>query len=123
MTSATRPCERLCPKCGEWKHHSRFRSQRRGRHGSVSTTFHKHCRDCEQIERNEHLNEDRPLHIIERRAADHAHKAGVPKSFFMVNMNYNGLVPILRAMMTPEGRCLCCDTPFVNESDIQIEHR
>jgi hypothetical protein len=41
----------------------------------------------------------------------------------MVNMNYEALVPILRALMSPEGRCPCCGHGFVNERDIQIEHR
>lgn len=37
-------------------------------------------------------------------------------------MNYRALVPIMRAMMTPEGLCLNCGHDFVNERDIQIEH-
>jgi hypothetical protein len=37
-------------------------------------------------------------------------------------MNYRSLVPVLRAMMTPEGLCQVCGHEFVNERDIQIEH-
>ena len=37
-------------------------------------------------------------------------------------MNYRALVPVFRAMMTDEARCLCCGHPFDNERDIQIEH-
>lgn len=40
----------------------------------------------------------------------------------MTQMNYRALVPLLRAMMTPEGLCLACGHAFVNERDIQIEH-
>jgi len=123
MTSASRPCERLCPKCGIWKYHGRFRSRKRPTSIGVGIEFNSLCRDCEQIERNERKNDDRARAIIERRAADHARKSGVAKSFFMVNMNYAALVPMLRVMMTPEGRCLCCGHPFLNERDIQIEHR
>jgi hypothetical protein len=38
-------------------------------------------------------------------------------------MNFQALVPLLRAMMTDEALCLNCGHPFVNERDIQIEHR
>jgi hypothetical protein len=37
-------------------------------------------------------------------------------------MNYRALVPIFRAMMTPEGLCLCCGHPFLHERDVEIEH-
>lgn len=37
-------------------------------------------------------------------------------------MNYQSLVPLLRALMTDEGRCQGCGHEFVNERDIQIEH-
>jgi hypothetical protein len=120
---APRPCERQCRSCGLWKHHSRFRSQQR-RHGSVSTvTFRPDCKDCELIQRNERKNEDRPRAIIESRAGSHARQAGATREFFMVNMNYEALVPVLRAMMSPEGRCLCCGHEFLGERDIQVEHR
>ena len=39
-----------------------------------------------------------------------------------VNMNWRALVPVFRAMMTDEARCLCCGHRFDNERDIQIEH-
>jgi 5-methylcytosine-specific restriction endonuclease McrA len=40
-----------------------------------------------------------------------------------INMNWSSLVPMLRAMMTAEGRCLSCGHQFDNDRDIQIEHR
>lgn len=126
MKTTVRPCERECPKCGLWKHHSRFRSRRRRASTSIdvySIVFNRLCKDCEQIERNEGKNEDRALSIIDRRAATHARIAGVPKEFFWVNLNYAALVPQMRAMMTPEGRCLSCGHEFLSERDIQIEHR
>ncbi len=81
------------------------------------------CKDCQQIERNEKLNEDRPLNIIERRTSSHARSLGVPKQFLWVNMNWNSLVPEMRALMTDDGKCRSCGHPFRNERDIQIEHR
>lgn len=116
-----RPCERRCSRCHLWKHFSRFRSSKR-RNSTVSD-FSRVCRDCEQIERNEHKNADRPLAIIEQRAASRATKSGVPKTFIMTNMNYRSLVPVLRAMMTTEGLCTSCGHGFLNERDIQLEHR
>jgi 5-methylcytosine-specific restriction endonuclease McrA len=115
-----RPCERRCTRCKEWKHYSRFRSFKT-RYGV--TQFRPKCKACEQIERNEKKNADRPAAIIDNRAANQASKAGVAKSFFLVNMNFRALVPMLRAMMTPEGLCTSCGHPFLNERDIQLEHR
>jgi hypothetical protein len=125
--SAGDPPERSRP-CGRWKHYSRFRSwkvrsgkfHKGEREGTVS--FAPICRDCEQKERNEKKNADRPRAIIEQRARAAASKAGKRFEFFWVEMNYQGLVPILRILMTPEGLCLNCGHKFVNERDIQIEH-
>ena len=126
MSDPARPCERQCRTCGEWKHHSRFHSRRRspkGSHGEQRIEFDPDCLDCQQKQRNEKKNEDRPLTIIRRRAAEHARKAGVGVEFFWINMNYRALVPIFRAMMTSEGLCTSCGHPFDNERDAQIEHR
>lgn len=121
MKTNQRPCERLCTgPCGEYKHHSRFRLKTAG-HSTVSR-FSPVCKDCEQKARNERKNADRPLAIIEQRAATAATKAAMPKAFFWTQMNYRALVPELRAMMSPEAFCLCCGHKFLNERDIQIEH-
>lgn len=121
-----RPCERWCPGVGDsgghWRHYSRFRTWKDNRHRSVSVQFRSLCRDCELIERNQKKNLDRPLAIIKGRAQTAAHKAGKTTEFFMVNMNYESLVPELRAMMTDEGKCKGCGHEFVNERDIQIDH-
>lgn len=118
--SEPRPCERKCKTCGEWKHHSRFRFKRVGNR-SVAY-FSSVCRDCEQKTRNEKKNADRPRAIIEKRAAAAATKAGVSKQFFIMDMNYRALIPILRAFMGDDALCLGCGHSFVNERDIQIEH-
>jgi hypothetical protein len=118
-----RDCERLCPKCGQWKHHSRFRSRRRTTSIHVGIEFNSLCKDCEQIERNERKNKDRPLALMKQRAATKASNLGVPSKFVWMNMNWRALVPYARAMMTEDGRCLSCGHPFLNERDIQIEHR
>jgi len=122
-----RPCERQCKKCGEWKHHSRFRTWKRkdydGRNTTVSPVrFHPVCRDCEQKERNEKKIADRPKAIIEQRARSLASKLGVSFDFVWIQLNYRALVPVLRAMMTSEGLCQGCGHGFLNERDIQIEH-
>src|SRR5215472_7030643 len=115
--TAIRPCERQCPRCDQWKHHSRFRSWKR-RHQSTSTlTFATLCKDCEQIKRNERKNADRALSLMEKRASSHARNLGVATAFLWTNMNWLSLVPYLRAMMSDEGRCLSCGHPFENERD------
>lgn len=117
-----RPCERHCPGCNEWKHHSRFRSRkRRTPHGTV-WEFNPTCKACEQKERNERKNEDRPLAIMRRRAQDRSRRSGVSFDFIWIQMNYQALVPIYRVLCSPEARCLSCGHPFDNERDIQIEH-
>jgi 5-methylcytosine-specific restriction endonuclease McrA len=40
----------------------------------------------------------------------------------MVEMNYQSLVAVLRAMMSEEGLCLGCGHTFLGERDIHIEH-
>lgn len=128
ITTLPRPCERQCKgPCGLWKHYSRFRSYRNnpGRNSTVSTSivsFSPICRDCEQKGRNEKKNLDRPKAIIEQRAKSAASKAGVSFHFFWTQMNYRALVPVMRAMLSPESLCLCCGHKFESERDIQIEH-
>jgi 5-methylcytosine-specific restriction endonuclease McrA len=121
MTDPTevRPCERFCEKCRQWLHHSRFRQWR---DTDRCHRFRPDCKACEQIERNKRKNLDRPLAIIQRRAAERATRLGVSKQFVWVNLNWRALVPLMRAMLSPEGRCLNCGHPFVNERDIQIDH-
>jgi hypothetical protein len=84
--------------------------------------FSPDCKDCEQKVRNEKKNADRPRAIIEARAAAAATKAGTSREFFWNQMNYRSLVPVMRAMMTPEGMCQNCGHDFLHERDIQIEH-
>jgi hypothetical protein len=112
-------------QCGEWKHHSRFHSKglnKTGNNTVARVRFSPRCRDCEQKVRNEKKNADRPLAIIQQRATTAASRAGVSREFFMTQMNYQALVPMLRAMMSPEGLCTACGHKFMNERDIQIEH-
>ncbi len=115
-----RPCERKCAKCGLHKHHSRFGTTTP--FNSTVKRFDPVCRDCRQKVRNEKKNADRPLSIIKGRAAQAAHKAETSTEFFWTQMNYRGLVPLMRILMSEDGRCLSCGHPFVNERDIQIEH-
>lgn len=119
---AHRPCERKCERCGQWKHHSRFHYTKSGNSIDAKIYFKKVCRACDQIERNERKNADRPLAIIRGRAQQAAHKAAIGTEFFMTDMNYYGLVPLMRILMADEGRCLNCGHAFINERDIQIEH-
>lgn len=119
-----RPCDRVCQRCGEWKHFSRFRSWRR--HDIVSTAqpqFDSVCRDCRQIERNERKNANRPLAIVEGRAAPRARAAGVPLRFFMREMNWRSLVaPVRAAINDPDSCCTSCGHRHLNERDVELDH-
>jgi hypothetical protein len=84
--------------------------------------FKRICKACEQIERNESKNADRPYAIIRRRAEARARDLGVPFAFVWTSLNWSAMVPSMRAMMSDEGVCVNCGHSFVNERDIQIEH-
>jgi hypothetical protein len=84
--------------------------------------FDKECRDCQQKERNERKNADRPLAIIRQRAAQAAHDAGASTDFFMIQMNYQGLVEDFRIRLENKAVCCGCGHAFINERDIQIDH-
>src|SRR5215472_10194657 len=49
-------------------------------------------------------------------------RAGATVQFFMTQMNYQTLVPVLRGLMSPKALCQSCGHPFFNELDIQIDH-
>jgi hypothetical protein len=121
-----RDCERWCPGvsgAGHWRHHSRFHSRkRRAPNGTLGVEFDSLCRDCQQIQRNERKNEDRPYSLMRGRTADKAHRTHTSTEFFWTNMNWRALVPVVRAMMSPEGRCLSCGHAFDDEKDIQLDH-
>jgi hypothetical protein len=118
-----RPCERLCKgPCGLWKHYSRFRSRQRKTPHDIVWHFDPVCRDCQQKERNERKNADRPLAIIHGRAEQAARKAASTTEFFWTQMNYRALVPLMRVLMGSEGMCLACGHAFLNERDIHIDH-
>lgn len=120
-----RPCERYCPKCERWKHHSRFRSRKRRSPTSIDVgiEFNSLCKDCEQIERNERKNADRPLALMTSRTRSHARRLGVDFDFLWTNMGWSSLVIDLRAALNGEARCHSCGHAFENERDVQIEHR
>src|SRR5262245_2987945 len=125
MCFMPRPCERKCQgRCGQWKHHSRFDSWEDKRlplrNGTVPVSFSPKCRDCEQKERNEKKNQDRPLAIIRQRTTVAARKANMPFEFFWKQMNYEALVePFRVALIT---KCRSCGHMPKSEADVQIEH-
>lgn len=118
----TRPCERRCKTCGLPKHYSRFRKRQRDTPHGFVWQFNPDCRDCEQKERNEKKNTDRPLAIVRGRAQVAARKAGVGLDFIWIQMNYQALVPMYRAALTDEALCLSCGHRPDHERDIQIDH-
>src|SRR5438876_10078649 len=119
MKDEPRPCERLCKRCHQWKHHSRFHVKKKAKSGNstVATVFSSICRDCEQKERNEKKNADRPLAIIKQRAASAAGKAGTTVEFFWKQMNYSALVEMFRSALN--GPCRSCGHKTLNERDVQ----
>jgi hypothetical protein len=131
MSNSPRPCERKCTQCGEFKHHQRFRSYKKTHRGDTYTClqFKPICRDCEQINRNKRKNLDRPKALFDDRVARWARDLSCPKEFLLVNMNWNALLPELRTHMQRDandtiiGTCRCCGHTFLNEHDIQLEHR
>jgi hypothetical protein len=66
-------------------------------------------------------NADRALAVIRQLVATAAHKAGESTEFFMIQMNYRALVPLMRRLMNG-GLCKGCGHRFANELDLQIEY-
>jgi hypothetical protein len=89
----------------------------------LSTKFRRFCKSCEQIVRNEEKNQDRAAAIMLGRARERAHALGVPRDFMWINMNWESLVKDLRVRMVPGAKCNACGHEYLNERDIQIEHR
>ena len=112
-----------CPTCEQWLHFSRFRrSARRVGQGTVSH-FKSKCKACEQTERNDKKNVDRARAILETRASDWAHKIGVNRQFMFETLNWQSLLPYLRAALEPGTLCTSCGHAHMNERDVQLDHR
>lgn len=90
-----------CPACERWLHPSRF-SPDKSRNGTV-TTFRSRCKACAQSDRTDKKNADRAAALVKQRAQVRAHAAGVPLEFFMDDLNWKSLVPLVRAYH--EGWC------------------
>lgn len=111
----------LCVACNLWLHPSRFRSSKREvGHGTVSH-FKARCRACEQSERTDKKNEDRAQALVRQRAQVRAQAAGVPVEFFMDDLNWMALVPLLQTYLDG-APCRNCGHAMLHERDIQLEH-
>jgi hypothetical protein len=67
-------------------------------------------------------NADEGVAFIRRLAAAAARKAGETTEFFMSEMNYRALVPIMRELKNGGLLCQSCRRPLASERDIQIDH-
>lgn len=111
----------LCPNCGLWLHHTRFRVKQRDLGSKVR--FHAICKVCEQTRDVEIRSDDPATAIILSRAADRARISGVPRGFVMEKLNYWSLVAPLRAILAdPSAVCQNCGHTFDGRRDTQLEH-
>lgn len=118
----TRNGQLYCPGCQRWKHPSRF-SPAEKCNGTV-TRFRPKCRTCEQSERTDRKNEDRALALVKQRAQTRAQAAGVALEFFMDDLNWSALVPIVDLYLNDDRAvCINCGHRPINERDTQLEHR
>jgi hypothetical protein len=81
------------------------------------------CRDCEQTRRTDAKNTDRGAHLIRQRASKRAHAIGVTTDFVLHDLGWITLVPVMRAMLSDPDALCHCGHAFLNERDIQLEHR
>jgi len=65
---------------------------------------------------------DRARAMIERRADVRARQLHTTKGYILRDLNWAALTPVLRALLTPEARCLDCGCPFVDATGITIDH-
>ena len=101
------------------------------RNGSVSPTNtpRPNCRLAEQTIRDHDKDADPARSAIEGRAKEHAgHLSKAVRStigykWVLIELNWRGLIPIMRAMLSPDGRCLNCAKHWSDPKKLHIEHR
>lgn len=104
-------------------HHKQFRHRTlKTEHGTVFDFF-RSCRRYELDQRNAIKNEDRASAIVLQRATALARKGGVTADFVMKRLGWERLIPLARLHLSEDGICLDCGEPFLNERDMQVEHR
>lgn len=121
-----------CVGCEAWHHHSRFkRRQRKTPHGYV-WEYDGECKLYQQTKRVEQKNADPARAIVEKRASEIVRKAnkvpGEPKitlEFVMADLNYQSLVPMVRAFQAWPAECFCpnCGSPYNQMSTFHYDHR
>jgi hypothetical protein len=65
---------------------------------------------------------DQARAIIERRADVRARQLHVTKGFMLIDMNWRALIPVMRALLGPDGTCPDCGRGFRHDRDIAIDH-
>lgn len=110
-----------CPGCDLWLHSSRFVGRKRETPSGTGWEYNKRCRACEQSERTDRKNENRALALVRQRASVRAQAAGVPLEFFMDDLNWSALVPLVQAYLDG-APCRNCGHPALNERDVHLDH-
>lgn len=99
--------------------------------GSVETKRipRPNCRLAEQTIRDHGRDADPARYAIEGRAKELAGDMGkaigstISFHFVLIELNHRALVPIMRALLSPDGRCLNCGRHRHETRQLHIEHR
>ena len=109
----------------DWKNHRVFVS------GSVDEyrTPKSNCRLAEQTIRDHGKEADPARAAIEGRAKQFARELSnalghsIGYRFVLVELNWQALIPIMRALLGPDGLCLNCGKHRATARELHIEHR
>jgi hypothetical protein len=97
--------------------------------GSVSRLPKKNCRLAEQTIRDHGKEQDPANAAIVGRAKDFARSLSgalgrsISYKWVLIELNWQALIPIMRALLGPDGRCLNCGRHRATARELHIEHR
>jgi 5-methylcytosine-specific restriction endonuclease McrA len=97
--------------------------------GSVGRIPKANCRLAEQTIRDHGKEADPARHAIESRAKEYARDLSkalgrtISYTFVLVELNRRALIPIMRALLSPDGLCLNCGRHRHGARELHIEHR
>lgn len=120
-----------CTFHGKWEPVEDFDWTGESGNGSVSRLRRPkaNCRLAEQTIRDHGKEFDPARYAIEGRAkslaADLSKALGntISYKFVLIELNWRGLVPIMRALLSPDGLCLNCGRHRDGTRNLHIEHR
>jgi len=109
---------RVCVTCNEPKDYSRF-TLRENPDGTVR--LDAECKECQSKAAAVKRGANPARAIVWRRAATRAHQLGVSRTFLLLDLKWETLIPPLEAAITV-GLCQRCGHRYNSVADITFDH-